>query len=459
MGVENTRTLKSIFSIFLIKTILGLVLSVLIPVLLFWISERVGIVHYADSGEIEAMSVASTLKNSDDPAAILNKLSNRIEYLYVNHLYEVQMTSMDNDEQDSAMTFLKEGNADLRTSLRYLTVEKSGEIILLQYRVGTYFANAKWDKVLPSPEIILIMLIVICGFVSAVFQVKFLERKIQRELKPIFDATHEFAMQNLDYQIKHSKIREFEEVMSAFDDMSHELRISLRKQWEIEKQQKEQIAALAHDFKTPMTVTLGNLDLLEETELDKEQSELLSSAIEGLNRMSGYLQLMMEMTMLSVKYQYRFNMFNLSEFLYEIEKQGTILCRQSQIHFKLEVGEVVESCYGSIEMLERAVMNVIQNAVEYTPPGGNVCMTASMEGDFWRLQIEDNGNGFSPKMLKQGTKLFAMDDISRTKGSHYGMGLYFAYSVAKKHGGKMLLENSEITGGAKIIFLLKLRKI
>ena len=65
--------------------------------------------------------------------------------------------------------------------------------------------------------------------------------------------------------------------------MKESLKASLEQQWEAEHMQKEQIAALAYDLKTPLTVIQGNTDLISETELDEEQrlyAEYISSSSE-----------------------------------------------------------------------------------------------------------------------------------------------------------------------------------
>ena len=64
--------------------------------------------------------------------------------------------------------------------------------------------------------------------------------------------------------------------------------------------------------------------------------------------------------------------------------------------------------------------------------------------------ITDTGKGFSAEALKHGMEQFFMEDESRNSKSHYGIGLYVAASVAQKHGGQLILENSQATGGAKV---------
>ena len=67
--------------------------------------------------------------------------------------------------------------------------------------------------------------------------------------------------------------------------MRNSLKGSLEKQWRSEKAQREQIASLAHDLKTPLTVMQGNIDLLDETELDEEQKLYLSYAMSSSEQM------------------------------------------------------------------------------------------------------------------------------------------------------------------------------
>ena len=101
----------------------------------------------------------------------------------------------------------------------------------------------------------------------------------------MYEATGSVAKQNLDFEVGHSNIKEFEDVLLSFSRMKESLKASLEQQWEAEHMQKEQIAALAHDLKTPLTVIQGNADLISETELDEEQrlyAEYISSSSEQM---------------------------------------------------------------------------------------------------------------------------------------------------------------------------------
>lgn len=91
---------------------------------------------------------------------------------------------------------------------------------------------------------------------------------------------------------------------------------------------------------------------------------------------------------------------------------------------------------------------MLSNAVEHTPQGGKVTFEIWDNNNDLSFLITDTGKGFSDEALKHATEQFFMDDDSRNLKSHYGIGLYVAASIAKKHNGKIILENSAVAGGA-----------
>ena len=101
-------------------------------------------------------------------------------------------------------------------------------------------------------------------------------------------------------------------------------------------------------------------------------------------------------------------------------------------------------------MLARGLVNVITNAIEHSPKGGNVFIKTIGEDRGAAFVVTDEGPGFTAKALKHATDQFFMDDVSRSSKAHYGIGLYMAASVIQKHGGQIILENATETGGASV---------
>ena len=90
-------------------------------------------------------------------------------------------------------------------------------------------------------------------------------KRNQKQMQPVLDAIGQIKDQNLEYETSCSGIKEFDDCLSAIDDMRDALRESLEKQWKTEQEKKQQMSALAHDIKTPLTIVRGNAELLSET--------------------------------------------------------------------------------------------------------------------------------------------------------------------------------------------------
>lgn len=451
-------TLRRMFWQFLIELLLGLGLSVAVPWTFFWMAVNFGIANYADAGENVAKTAASLLETAEDEAAVLAQLSAGVKYLVLDADGSVTDTTMDEAEISGAMQFVKSGTIAYDAGKQYLRIEHRDCYIVLQYEMGSFYTNDWMEEHLPSPEYLLVILIAWNAILYSVFLITHFEKKLRRQLAPVFAATKEITAQNLDFEVGHSRIHEFEEILCSFSDMKEELGISLKKQWKAEQYQKEQIAALAHDLKTPLTIAQGNIDLLGETSLTGEQAAYVSEASGSVERMTDYVQLLIELSRAAIGYEYHFGWFALPAFLESIEKQAVILCYKKKITFERKSGEIPDEFYGDHMLLERAVMNLIGNAAEYTPEHGRIVFEASVAGEEFTLCVTDSGEGFSTEALAHAKELFFMKENSRSQDMHFGMGLYFADSVVKRHHGTITLLNEQETGGAKVVVCLPIRK-
>ena len=104
-------------------------------------------------------------------------------------------------------------------------------------------------------------------------------------------------------------------------------------------------------------------------------------------------------------------------------------------------------------LLERAIMNVISNALDYSPnTGDNLCNSANDRLLFAHIhnrRREAASRQEDPYTHAQ--EQFFMGDKSRISNMHFGMGLYITSSIIKQHGGQLVLSNSKKTGGAQVI--------
>ncbi len=271
------------------------------------------------------------------------------------------------------------------------------------------------------------------------------------QLSPLFEATEKVAEQNLDFEVGHSKIKEFEDLLCSFSDMKNNLKSSLEKQWSTEQLQREQIAALAHDLKTPLTVIQGNIDLISETELDDEQRLYAGYIIESSGQMGVYIRTLIDISRTVAGYQLNLEEFDIADYMEQIEAQANSLCLTKEICLHMETGANLGTFKADKLLLERAIMNVIGNALDYSPPKGTVYVEVQKLDGFLQISIIDEGSGFTPEALHHAQEQFFMGNKSRTSNMHFGMGLYITSSIIKQHNGQLILKNSNKTKGAQVI--------
>lgn len=452
MGMKKTASLKTAFWRFLFMLLGGLLGAVAIPFLLMTVSTSLGLTTYGDYSEIRAKELVPILAATPDLSDV--QIPMGIEYALLDKNYQLIETTLDKHELEQAMRYATTGVSDQNLQKRYLFVTRENEYVVLQYYIGAQYTNEWMNEHLPSPDIMLILLVAAGGIFVCLFLTTSFAKKLRLQLVPLFEATSEVAKQNLDFEVGHSRIKDFEDVLISFSHMKESLKASLEQQWKAEQMQKEQIAALAHDLKTPLTVIQGNADLISETELDEEQrlyAEYISSSSE---QMQLYIRALIDISRAASGYQFHMEDIDLPAFAEQLRGQINALCQTKKIGLRMEADHLPSVLPADKLLLERAIMNVVNNALDYSSQDSFIHI--SMTGDKGNLKISvtDAGPGFSQEDLRHAQEQFYMADHSRSSNLHFGMGLFITKSIVQQHGGQLALSNSKKTGGAQVIILI-----
>lgn len=449
MGTK-IATLRTAFIKYLVMLIGGLALSVITPFLIFTIFASLGIVNYANQSEEFVKTIAPVLASTPDLADVTENMPPGCDYLLLDKSYTILETSLKNDDVKSALRYATDGVNTANNGKQFLLITRDKELIVLQYYIGSRFINPWLNKYFPSPEMILYSLIALnCVFVCILLTIRF-SRRLQKQLVPIMNATEEISSQNLDFEIGHSNIKEFEDVLLSFSKMRDNLKNSLEQQWAAEQMQKEQIAALAHDLKTPLTVIQGNADLIIETDLDEEQrlyAEYISNSSE---QMQLYIRTLIDISRAATGYQLRMENVDLPAYVEQLRGQIDALCQTKKIGLQMEIEHLPALLSADKLLLERAIMNVVNNALDYSPQDSYISISITGNKGGLQISVTDAGPGFSQEDLLHAEEQFCMADHSRSSNLHFGMGLFITKSIVQHHGGQLDLSNSEKTGGAQV---------
>ena len=448
MGIKKPSSLKIAFWRFLFMLLVGLFSAAAIPFLLVTVSTTLGLTTYGDYSEIRANELAPILAATPDLSDV--QIPMGIEYALLDKNYQLIETTLDENELEQAMRYATTGASDQNMQKRYLLVTRENEYVVLQYYIGAQYTNEWMNEHLPSPDILLIVLIAAGGiFVCLLLTTRF-AKKLRLQLVPLFEATSEVAKQNLDFEVGHSNIKEFEDVLISFSHMKESLKASLEQQWKSEQMQKEQIAALAHDLKTPLTVIQGNADLISETELDEEQrlyAEYINSSSE---QMQLYIRTLIDISRAATGYQLHMEDIDLPAYIKQLREQIDALCQTKKIGLQVEIEHLPAALSADMLLLERAIMNVVNNALDYSPQDSSISISVIGDNGSLKISVTDAGPGFSQEDLLHAEEQFYMADRSRSSNLHFGMGLFITKSIVQQHDGQLILSNSEKTGGAQV---------
>ena len=429
--------------------LIGLTGSAAVPLSLILAGTSTGFITYADSSERSVKNLAPIIAATPDLTDVLLPMGCR--YLILDKNYQLMETSLEGGDLDKAMEYALSGKINENINKQYLFVTRKNEYVVLQYYIGSQFTNEWFYHHFPSPEILLSILIGInCIAVCVILTAQF-AKYMRTQLSPLFEATERIAGQNLDFEVGHSKIKEFEDVLHSFSDMKNNLKSSLEKQWSAEQLQREQIAALAHDLKTPLTVIQGNIDLISETKLDDEQRLYAEYITESAGQMGVYIRTLIDISRTAAGYRLNLEEIGIADYMQQIEAQANSLCLTKEICLHMKTEADLGTLKADKLLLERAIMNVIGNAVDYSSSEGAVYVAAKKADKFLQISITDEGNGFTSEALHHAQDQFFMGNKSRTSNMHFGMGLYITSSIIKQHNGQLILKNSDKTKGAQVI--------
>lgn len=353
----------------------------------------------------------------------------------------VLQTNMDDRHLKIALNAFHGGSGN--PGYQYDVKMADGSFCLLQYDYATPYADPALRDTLPDFQTCYILLLAVLILVWLGWQTHCTVRVFAAETARLHRAVDAIAAQQperIDADGAH--LREFSATLHAMQTMGRELTNSLQSQWRMEQQRAEQIAALAHDLKTPLAVIQGNADLLAEDALSADQQTQVEAILRGTDRAQQYLAALRTACAPPATRE----TFPSHTLVSELAETARALCAPAGVQLILNEQWQGTLCAAQCDLL-RAAENLLDNAVRYTPRGGTVTLLVTKEKQDFILRVTDTGPGFTPEALaKAGEMLYT--DAARSDAAHQGLGLYFARKVAQSHGGVLVLSNLPAAHGA-----------
>jgi len=217
--------------------------------------------------------------------------------------------------------------------------------------------------------------------------------------------------------------------------------------------QRRFLIDVGHELRTPLTVIRGNVDLMRHIgETDEESMDSILSEVDRLTRLVGDLLLLAQAE--SGKLPLDRRLVELDSLVLEVMQQMQVLARK-KLHLHLGEIDQVLVC-GDKDKLKQVAVNLIGNAISYTPEGGDVVVELGKVDNRARLTVSDNGPGIPPQDLPYIFERFYRGEKSRTRskdGKGFGLGLSIAYWIVHNHDGAIEVDSKLGAGTTFRVYL------
>lgn len=224
------------------------------------------------------------------------------------------------------------------------------------------------------------------------------------------------------------------------------------------RNQHEFLRIVTHDMRSPLTSMQGFGSMLESQmagDLNEKQSHFVEKIMSGIAQLTLQIDNMQD----AGRYDPETGFYEMSraptdliDLAQKVVNDSLLPAEKQNLQITLHNDEFIPIINVDSAMIERSVVNLVDNAIKYTPDGGRVDIYLRLEDDNLLIVVEDTGLGINPEDID---KLFdrhfriRRKEHRRIKGS--GLGLFIVRSVARKHGGDAWAESIEGEGSKFVI--------
>lgn len=216
--------------------------------------------------------------------------------------------------------------------------------------------------------------------------------------------------------------------------------------------QQRFLADVSHELRTPLTVIKGNVDLMRRMkQFDAESLTSIDQEAGRLTRLVGGLLMLAQAE--SGKLPLNLRPVELDLLVTEVFQEMHILAGgRVNVHLS-EIDQLVVN--GDRDRLKQVFINLVANAIQYTPQGGEVFISLSRVKDQARIICRDTGPGIPSEDLPHIFERFYRAEKSRTRGKStgFGLGLSIAKWIVERHGGRIEVNSKEGQGTTFLIWL------
>jgi signal transduction histidine kinase len=222
-----------------------------------------------------------------------------------------------------------------------------------------------------------------------------------------------------------------------------------------EKMRGQLMADVAHELRTPLTTIKGSLEGMLDGVLPYDERTLQEIYREA-DRMGRLVNDLQELSRVEAgAFELNLRSISVSDLIGAVVNRLSLQFTEKTVDLATEIPNELPQIMVDEDRLGQVLLNLIGNALQYTPPGGTVTISARMKGDNVLVSISDSGIGISAEHLPHIFTRFYRVDKSRSRvGGGSGIGLTIAKYLVEAHGGRLTVFSEGLGKGTTFTFTI-----
>lgn len=345
-------------------------------------------------------------------------------------------------------------------------VKKDFLLVVAFPRKGAFYQeimiNANGMPVRVYGSILLIISIfvvyVLTLVISLIIYSRLTSKNFVTPLRKLLDGVTRIARGDYSARVQLKSKNEFGELKDAFNLMAEKIELEKKLREASEENRKRLILDVSHDLKNPLSSIMGYSDFLINNDdlVLEERNKYLKIIYNNSNRSNSLIGDLFQLSkMESPEFQLELFSIDICEYLRQFIALNIPQLDGAGFIYDFDIPE--EKIFVELDekQMDRAVANIINNAIKYNKPGTEVKVNVKNHNNNIELVIEDNGKGIPKEMAKEIFEPFVRVDSSRnSETGGTGLGLAITKAIINKHKGSIELI-TDVNKGCK--YIIKLR--
>jgi two-component system phosphate regulon sensor histidine kinase PhoR len=214
----------------------------------------------------------------------------------------------------------------------------------------------------------------------------------------------------------------------------------------VEQTRRDFVANVSHELRTPLASIKSVIETLSSGALDDRAAaqDFLSRADAEVDRLVQIVEELLELSRLeSGQAPLAKESVDMGDALSRAVERLRPQADKKKLNLTLEQALDLPPVIGDADRLERVALNLIHNAIKFTPDGGSISVSAALGDDAVRVEVSDSGVGIAAEDLPRIFERFYKADRARGSGGGTGLGLAVVKHIVEAHGGAVSVESRE----------------